>query len=569
MPIVLNPALIKRREMKLKSIIRGAALALILSLYIALASIDIGLPGIDQDGAHFAELTYDMASGKQINLMQVGREGLLDTYIIMPFFWMFKDPVAAVRYGCIFIGALGLFLFYLFCKNYLSSNAWALIATMMLGTHYSFIEGTRCAGWSNFNVFLPLISALLMFQYWHNSNKLSAFYAGIFFLGISIGTRIHAVWIINSLIICFIFLKMYQKIAPKSKKWEIFLISLAFFVIGAWNLVIYNITGNLTIQLSATEIKKCIFLNRDYFGTFSNIVGDLLNNPVRAHTFADLLEGTYQNLVSVLNGQLLMSWTGGTNYLMEDKYLIYPLYAILCDLCLVFIFFPYFFKKNSAIFPIKRALFIVIICVSGIFQSLITPQDYASYQLYIFIPFFTLLIVTTLMLYRCVFLKNRFVKIVIAIVISLVIGQQLLFCYSAKMFYRIVGGFGTHSDAVYRLTDWITENRNFRYVAVNWGYSAPIYLLTKGQTVALDFQEHFDVFNKGKIKDNLDSIRKKWQPVFLDKNVLYILAYYRRNDIETLTFSKLVGELGLKQKLVNSFYTRDNRLTYEIYSLYN
>jgi len=264
-----------------------------------------------------------------------------------------------------------------------------------------------------------------------------------------------------------------------------------------------------------------------------------------------------------------MSWTGGMSYLLDNKFLIYPLFAILCDLCIVLIFLPYFFKRNNSIFPIKKALFIVIICVSGVLQSLITPQDYASYQLYIFIPFFTLLIATTLMLYRLVFIKNRFANIVIGIAISLIIGQQLLFCYSAKMYYRLSGGFGTHSDAIYRLTDWIGENKNFRYVAVNWGYSAPINLLTKGQTVALDFQQHFDVFNKGKIKENLDFIRKKWQPVFLDKNALYILAYYRRNDIETIMFSKLVEELGLKQKLIKSFYTRDYRLTYEIYSLYN
>lgn len=550
-------------------IIERVALAFILLLYITLASIDIGLPGIDQDGAHFAELTYDMAKGKQINLMQVGREGLPDTYIIMPFFWIFKDPVSAVRYGCIFIGAIGLFLFYFFCKHYLNSNSWALIATLMLGTHHSFIESTRCAGWSNFNVFLPLILALLMFQFWYNSHKVSGFYAGMFFLGASIGTRIHAVWFINALIICFIFLKAYKRFSSKSAMAKIFIISTALFIIGAWNLVIYNITGNLTIPLSISEIKKCIFLNRDYFGTFSNIAGDLLNNPVRAHTFADLLEGTYQNLVSVLNGQLLMSWTGGMSYLMDDKYLIYPLYAILCDLCLFLILLPYFFKKNNAIFPINRIFFIVIICVSGIFQSLITPQDYASYQLYIFIPFFTLLIVTTLMLYRFVFIKIRFSNIVIGIIISLVIGQQLLFCYSAKMFYRIVGGFGTHSDAVYRLTDWISRNKNFRYVAVNWGYSAQIYLLTEGKIVPLDFQEHFDVFNKRKTIDNLDSIRKEWQPIFLDKNALYVLASYRHDDIETFTFNKLVGELGLKQKLIKSFYTRDNRLTYEIYSLYN
>jgi len=561
--------LIKMQGKKSTWVIEALVLIAILLLYITLAGIDIRLPGIDQDAASFAEFTSDMANGRQINLMMVGREGLLDTYIIMPFFWVFKDPVSAVRYGCIFIGALGLFLFYLFCKDYFKNYSWALIATAILGTHYSFIESTRCAGWSNFNVFFPLMCALVLFQYWYNSRKLFAFYAGIIFLGISIGTRIHAIWIINSLIICFIFLKIYKKITPKSKMAKIFLISLVFFAIGAWNLVIYNITGNLTIQLSMAEIKKCFFLNRDYFGTFSNIAGDLLNNPVRAHIFADLLEGTCRNLVFVLNGWLLMSWTGGMSYLLDNKFLIYPLFAILCDFCLVLIFLPYFFKKNSSIFPIKKALFIVIICVGGVLQSLITPQDYASYQLYILIPFFTLLITTTLMFYHRVFTKNRFVNIVIGIVISLIIGQQLLFCYSAKMYYRLSGGFGTHSDAIYRLTEWIGENKNFRYVAVNWGYSAPINLLTKGQTVPLDFQQHFDVFNKGKIKENLDLIRKKWQPVFLDKNALYILAYYRRNDIETLMFSKLVGELGLRQKLVKSFYTRDSRLTYEIYSLYN
>lgn len=569
MPIVLKSALIKKPGIKLTVIIESVALAFILLLYITLAGIDIGLPGIDQDGAHFAELTYDMASGKQINLMQVGREGLLDTYIVMPFFWIFKDPVSAVRYGCIFIGGAGLFLFYIFCKNYLNSQLWALIATIMLGTHHSFIESTRSASWCNFNIFLPLILALVMFQYWYNSNKLSAFYAGMFFLGASIGTRIHAIWIINSLIICFIFLKIYQKITPKSAVAKIFIISLASFIIGAWNLVIYNITGNLTIPLSMLEIKKCIFLNRDYFGTFRNIIGDLLNNPVRTHTFVDLLKGTYHNLQSVMNGQLLMAWTGGLSYLQNDKYLIYPLYAILSQVCLFFIFVPYFFKKNIVKLPINRILFIAIICISGVLQSLITPQDYASYHLYIFIPFFTLLIVTTLMLFHTIFLKSRFVNIVIGIIISLVIGQQLLFGYTAKMFYRISGGFGTHSDAVYRLTDWIKENKNFKYVAVNWGYNSQVYLLTGGKTVPLDFQKYFDAFHIRKLKDNLDIIRKEWQPVFLDKQALYILASYRHNDIETFTFSKLVGELGLKQKLIKSFYTRDNLLAYEIYSLYN
>ncbi len=550
-------------------IIERVALAFILLLYITLACIDIGLPGIDQDGAHLAELTYDMANGKQINLMQVGREGLLDTYIIMPFFWIFKDPVSAVRYGCIFIGAVGLFFFYIFCKGYLNSRPWALIATIMLGTHYSFIESTRSASWCNFNIFLPLFLALVMFQYWYNSNKLSGFYAGMFFFGASIGTRIHAIWFINALIICFIFLKAYQRFPSKSAMAKIFVISTAFFIIGGWNLVIYNITGNLTIPLTTDEIKKCIFINRDYFGTFKNIIGDLLNNPVRSHTFVDLLKGTYQNLVYVMNGQLLTTWTGGMRYLQNNKFLIFPLYAILSQACLLFIFLPYLFKKNNVIFPVKKALFITIICIGGVLQSLITPQDYASYHLYIFIPFFTLLIVTTLMLFHAVFLKNRFVKIVIGIILSLAICQQVLFFYKAKIIYRTTGGFATHSDAVYRLADWIKENENFKYVAVNWGYSAQVYLLTGGKTVPLDFQRNFDVFHLWKLNDNLDSIRKAWRPVFLDKQALYILASYRHNNLETATFNKLVGELGLKLKMIKGFYTRDNILTYEIYSLYD
>lgn len=559
-----NAVFCRKFRVKQSAAIEFIALMFIFFLYVFFTVLDIRLPGIDFDSANFGLHCYDIFKFKSLYLMLHPREGILDAYLVAPLFFFFDDPVAALRYGCIFINGLGLFIFYFFVRKFLKSRLLGLITMLLIVTYPAFINACRHASWNNFNIFLPLSIALFAFQQWYEDNRLFYFFTGIFFLGMALGIRIHSLWIINCLFVCFFVLGVYRRFHGKKQLLKVSMLAAVIFMLGAWNVVLYNITGELDLTPFMGNgfrfsLSKC-------FGTFTNIFSDVVNNPViRDYSFAKSFVLTFENFLSVLNGLLLLRFSGYPHSLnLLNTYFFFASLGIL--------FLLLFLRRTDEGLSLKKSKFLLIMCLFVFLQALISPQNCASYHFFILVPFVQLVIVAAFVRILGLFKNSLIVKFGFLIILLLLINQNITVWHRTKLHYRMTGGGNHHSDTIYRLVDWLEDNRELCPVDVDWGFSAPIRFLSKKQISTIDFYAQFDVLNIDEYlrkKDDLAYFKEKWKNIFLYKKNIFLVFQnsITSNSEKYVLFLKLSQEFGLKPKVIKSFYTRDNKLVYNVFRL--
>jgi len=559
---VRGSAMFQNKTLKQSRVVEFIVLAFIMFLYIFLAGLDIRLPGINPDSASFGLYSYDIFKHKYIGLMLHPREGILDAYLVAPFFLFFDDPVVAIRYGCIFINGLALFIFYFFVRDFLRSRIFGIATILLIVAHPGFINASRSASWSNFNIFLPLSIAFLAFQKWHKNNKLVYFFTGIFFLGAALGTRIHSIWVINCLFICFFVLGFHRHFHSRRQFLEIMVLAIAVFMLGAWNLVLYNITGEIYLL----KYYKFIFSLSKSLGTFRNILSDIANNPVvHNSSLAENVAGSFRNLLAVFNGNLLLSYSGCRYSLtLFGTYLFFISLGILS--------LQIFFKRENDKISLKKSKFLLILILLIFLQSLVTPQNYASYHFFILIPFAQLVITATLVGITGIFKSRLVIKVIFLIITLLVINQNIAVWHKTKSWYRMTEGKRYHSSAINKLVDWLENNRELKPVAVDWGFDASIMFLSKRQILPIRFYSQFYVFHINQylqLKDGLSYFVEKWKNVFMDEKSIFLL-YQSSIDSDSenyYLFSRLAQEFKMEPKAIKMFYTRDNELIITIFRL--
>jgi len=167
------------------------------------------------------------------------------------------------------------------------------------------------------------------------------------------------------------------------------------------------------------------------------------------------------------------------------------------------------------------------------------------------------------------YFKGLFANCIIAAIIILSIGNNLYVWHNNTAYYNETGGSGHNSDAIYRLADWLEGNGNLKPVIVDWGFIDCIRLLTKNRITPVDFQCEVDQFNIREYsarKDKINYYTERWQNTFNDKNSIFVTFAGSDNESDRL-FYAISERLCLKPTVIKQFYTRDNRLIYNIYGL--
>jgi hypothetical protein len=357
------------------------------------------------------------------------------------------------------------------------------------------------------------------------------------------------VWLIGALVAAGLILNLSQIIKSrhtlllvvKSRKAEILGGTLAFLV-GCWPLIVYN------VQTVGTLLNISDNVTTSYYG---------VNNLA----FGPNLWERIKQFVVVLHGSHL--WYLG-------DIIANPLTSLLFGLTLVVVIASLAMRKSSPVsnnpekqlFPLPAPQKVVIfpflviglvICFSVGTVSALWLTHFALLMPW---PAIALSISGWYIrgIFRSFTLQNSKIKLtaLVGIALGLLVATNL---FSVIRYHRVLavsGGLSSHSDAIYRLSDWLAHHDETQVVAMDWGLAAPVTYLTNGQVSPIE------IF--GYAWQPNDDLPHRLESFIAQPANLYL---WRAPDEiifdRSQEFKSLYRPLNLEENIEAAFYERSGR----------
>jgi hypothetical protein len=122
------------------------------------------------------------------------------------------------------------------------------------------------------------------------------------------------------------------------------------------------------------------------------------------------------------------------------------------------------------------------------------------------------------------------------------------------------GGLGDHSDAVYHLEYWLEIHGKRQPLALDWGISAPVFLLSRGEIAPEE------IFGYENLKSGDAALRVRIAPYLQDARRVYLFhspeATVFRGRRETL--ERMAESAGKSVRPVATFTERSGRPVFEV-----
>ncbi len=156
---------------------------------------------------------------------------------------------------------------------------------------------------------------------------------------------------------------------------------------------------------------------------------------------------------------------------------------------------------------------------------------------------------------------SRVLRLTVVLVLTVLVSLDLLVDWSYHADLARTGGATTFSDAIYSLADYLqAQPPGTHVVAMDWGFRRPIQLLTQER---VDPVEAFGLQNPAP-----PSFYQTLRSLLAQPDTLYLFhtregAAYPRHD----AFFAEVAAAGKHAVLVSTFYHRDGKPVYEVYTV--
>ncbi|MCX6021003.1 MAG: hypothetical protein NTZ05_04590, partial [Chloroflexi bacterium] len=232
------------------------------------------------------------------------------------------------------------------------------------------------------------------------------------------------------------------------------LLALAAFLVGVWPLVLFNAKtgGTLEVILANSGRTQSGVNNADWFA----------NMGVRLETLQVLLTGEH------------FWWLGGL-----FGFDPYPALAGLLVALLPLLLWLQRRRFGTAAVPAGALL---LLCLLVLGQSAFTVAGLWPTHLFPFMPLLALLLGLSLMLLARLPRLGRAPVAVAGLLAAALLGGSLWTTLRYHSALEETGGRRAQSDAIYRLTDALEHlNSAGPVLAMDWGISAPVQLLTSGR----------------------------------------------------------------------------------------
>lgn len=531
---------------------------IILTVYFALASYQLDLPGLHYDEAFEAvpalQLLYGLpvtpfrqsglpVGGQTLPLMTQDYIGALNSYLALPFIHLLGPTPQALRLMSVLLGGITLMLAYLLTAH-LTNRRWlGLLAALLLAVDPTFIF------WNRQGIFVTSITAPIALgatYCWlkrldHASLMWSS--GGAFLLGLGLYAKFLFLWIIVALLMTLGGYALYKGWRQRktftqqpSIKLELIAILMAFLV-GCWPLIVYNLqTGGTFISISENS-------GQSYYGVDNWAFG------------VNLMERLYQ--YGVLLG-------GGHLWYLGDS-ISNPFPPILLT-SVVILFIISIAVSPTRLHSLGFAWLPIALISLTILASIGTVSALWITHYAILMPWWAIALVTmsgslhdVLGNQLSTFTRNSLATLVM----TLLVVTNLVSTISYHAALTKSGGLSTHSDAIYDLSDWLLERKDSPVAAMDWGQAAPIIYLTAGQVTPVEifgYQWEADSNLTGRmagfvadrrtlylwrapdeiIFDRSDSFKDSYRPLALEETIEE--AFYERSGRPILGITRLVPQ---------------------------
>ncbi len=536
-------------------------LVLILFLYASLSFYQIDLPGLHYDEAFEAIPAMQLLLGQPVTafrnglltlgqlslpLMTQDYIGTLNTYLVLPFIAILGPTPVALRSMSIVVGALTLGMSYALTVR-LTHQRWVgLLTALLLAVDPTFIF------WNRQGVFVTAVTATIgvaapycwLRRLQGGSMRWSM--AGAFLFGLGIYAKFLFVWLIAALVGAMILLNIgwlvkHRTTLPGRAKQlsatEI-LVSCLALLLGCSPLLLYN------LQTGGTFLNIAQNASTSYYG---------VNNLAFATNFLERVK----QLFTLLTGAQF--W-----YLGNIVRNFWPPLFLVGVLILVVILsmrnsMP---ALNSPLSPVKIALFPFLVIGLVILAGIGTVSALWITHFAILMPWPTLaMAIGSWFILQASTGEPRVNfglpgKKTSRFLITVALGILVITNLSSTIRYHLAltesGGLSSHSDAVYDLSDWLTQHATGQVVAMDWGLAAPITYLTHGQVSTLEVFG-YEWQTNIQLTERLSWSIKQPDTLYLWRSPDEII--FDRSD----AFKTLYRPLNLEETIEEAFYERSGR----------
>jgi hypothetical protein len=460
--------------------VNRAPLAFSLLLFGVLTLAQLELPGLYYDEALDVVPSMQLLLGQPVSLergvgvwvgntafpvMIMDYVGAVNTYLMVPFFAVLGVNVYSLRLMTVFLSVITLLLAYRVGRRFFG-EAVALLATFLLAIHPSFVFWSRMGITVTSVMAVFSLGSLLAFVAWWDQRDGRWFVAGCLLLGLGLWSKLLFLWWILALLAVGFALLAWQAMEvgsgwPRRLRDSLaavvtrghFWAGALAFLLGAAPLIWYNVVSGATF---ATLQKNLVTTE---YGV-NNL--DLMRNLATAwDTFRVLLDGSY-------------FWYQGGPF-ANDAYLPVFLVAAAGSVLLVI----------EGARQHRRALFVSLaIVVLLIVESSVTVSGHWATHLFISYPFPQLVVALCAVLvasrWRSGAKRLAGWALAAALVLPVVAGDLYVdWEYQATM--NDTRGVATASNSIYKLSDYLDTQGIVKPLAVDWGFSKNIQILTLGR----------------------------------------------------------------------------------------
>ncbi len=474
-------------------LLEALALAGIVALFMALCLMNVNLPGLFYDETIDAVPTVQMLTGQPVEslrgsglrlgpifvpLMVSDYVGTVNTLLLLPFLAFFGPQPIAFRLMTTLVGVAALLLYYAFIREFLGRPV-ALITALLLAVHPSYVFWSRQGIYLSSMMTVAAGGSLWAWLRWRRSGRWRWLLLGAFFLGFGLSAKFLFLWFILALA------GAYWLVVGIPRLWR-------RDVRGFVRALFYDLTpgqllaGGLAWCLGASLI---LIYNLQTQGTFHVLFDNLGTTAygVSNLNFGGNFLTQLHHLRTVLEGSFF--WFIGGPYANP----IYPTVFVLA-LALLFALTlgPQVKPGQAARDHWRRFVFILTLFAVMLVESCFTISGLWETHLLIFLPLPQMMIAWGLaLLVRTCGANWRFaLRASAALLVVALVGSDL---WVDALYHRdlpLTGGYSRFSDAIHDVAAYLDAKGDPHPVAMDWGLSTTIYVLTWGRIQPIEIFEH-------------------------------------------------------------------------------
>ena len=531
-----------------------------LGLYLGLTLHQLHLPGPNYDEAIEAQPAVQFLQnlpveahreavihilGKRLPLMIVDYVGALNTYILLIFFKLGGISVPVMRLWPILVWAVILWLTWRLGEKLMGWRA-GLLAAMLLAVQPSFIFFMRQGIYVTNTTIALMLGIWLVLWRWIETAKPHWAWLAAFMVGLGLWAKFIMLWPVVATALIFPVIWIFRNAfgltpAPdfrlrsllSPRVWGPALLA---FLIGISPLLLFNLQTGATLQHFAHT------LNKSYYGVEN-----------RAY-LANLME-RWSQMRHYLRGDHFW-YLGG----ISADVMAWP--AFLMAFFILLMLFVWQWRRPRERALILRGLGIYLFFILLLVQTPLTPTALWYTHLAMFSPVLALAIA---MGWEALFRQFRgyWPHLLAALFVLILSSSGLRADVGYHRALAETGGLADHSDALYRLTDELLARNISSPYAVDWGFEAPIILISQGRINPVG------VFNYEPFDRPNDAFLERIRLLLQDPHTTFLLHAPERTNFpgRREALQALAAEMGVQLERVAVISERSGAPHSEIWGI--